>query len=433
MPELIIGESLDKWLERCIPAMIQEGKAQDQALAACTSMHEQFSKFVTAPANTPAADSSGSTIAAPEGAPVININIGSFKLETREIKNVEILHAGRFKGVDYAAAELDQFIENFTNQVAEPVLTIDHDESLTGKVAKEFKVAALGYVSALKRVGDKLYADFKQVPKLIADLIEAGPLKQRSVEFFKTFKTSAGKVLKNVLTGVTFFGSGLPAVSGMSDLMNFFKSETMANGQCDDEIKSESIEVFKVEDTMADQMPPAGAAPAKVEEVTIPKSEYDNLLAIVKEYNDMKKESDPNAVKCKDDQIESFKKETEELKVKLESANKAASEFEAFKAEALKTEAESYVSGQIQGKKLLPKFKDMKVADYIRLKSDNAALELFKSEIEQRADVIPENFLDVSTPQAEEFKSVEDAGPAYEKLITQGKTHAEALAALGII
>ena len=76
----------------------------------------------------------------------------------------------------------------------------------------------------------------------------------------------------------------------------------------------------------------------------------------------------------------------------------------------------------------------MKVADYIRLKADAPALELFKLEIEQREVVIPDNFKDVSVnaSESEQFKTNEDVSPAYDKLIAQGKTHAEALEALGV-
>lgn len=415
MPEMITGESLEAWMQRCVPALISEGKEHAQAVAACSRMHEEFQKITNPEMRE--------TTSVQSGAPVININLGNFKLETKQIKDVEIMRTGRFKGAEYTEKDLDQFIENFNNRIAEPVLTIDHDEKLTDNVAKEFKVAALGYVEKLKRVGDRLYADFRQVPKLIAELIEAGPLKQRSIEFFKVFKTSSGQTLKNVLTGVTFFGTGLPAVAGMSDLMQFFK-DNKGNAQAD---------------TVNDRNDDSVHVKIKFQEPTmkmieIPEEEYQQLLAIKKEFDEMKKTTADGQAKFKDveSELEKFKTENNSLKTELETVKKSAEEFEKFKAESAKKEAEGYIDAQIAAKKLLPKFRDFKVAEYLSFKDDSEKLQTFKDDIESRSDVIPGNYQESTTPAAEQFKNVDEVGPAYDKLIAQGKTHAEALAALGV-
>lgn len=409
MPEIAIGENIDDWMKRCVPASISEGYTYEQAQAMCMRKHEEFQKI-----SNPELRSEGS----PLPAPTININIGQFKLETKEIKDVEILHTGKFKGKEYTEKDLDMFIDNFKSKVSEPVLTIDHDESLTKKVANEFKVVALGYVSDLRRMGNKLIADFKQVPKLIAELIEAGPLKQRSIEFFKTFRDAQGKLYNNVLTGVTFFGNGIPAVAGMSDLMNFFKTK-IPNGEQSDNVgeysdEKESINFKSMEDDM--------------DNVTMTKAEYETLL---------KFKTDAEKIQLKADdleaQLETFKASEADLKAKLEVANKVVDEFSKFKADTLKSEAEGYIDSQINAKKLLPKFREMKVADYIRFKSDEKALEMFKDEIESRENVIPENYKDKgATPSVTVFKTMEEAQPEYDRLITSGKTHDEAMKLLNL-
>ena len=421
MQELLTGETLEAWNQRCVPSLIAEGKGYDEALSQCTLMHQEFQKVTDPELRETTPISAGQET---EIAPVININIGKFKLETKQIKNVEILKAGRYKGTDYTEKDLDMFVENFNNKIAEPTLTLDHDENLTDSVSKEFKVAALGYVESLKRVGDKLYADFKQVPKLIAELIEAGPLKQRSVEFFKAFKTSSGTTLKNVLTGVTFFGSGLPAVAGMSDLMELFKENSNGVNNTVNDRSDESVHV-----KILFQEP-------KMEKIEISKDEYEKLLAIKKEYDAMKKSEPEGKAKFKDieSELEKFKDENSSLKSELETAKKASEEFEKFKADSAKKEAEDYIDSQIASKKLLPKFRDFKVAEYLTFKADAEKLVVFKEDIESRADVIPENYQDGSNGSSvETFKTNEDVGPAYDKLIKQGKTHDEALKALGVM
>jgi hypothetical protein len=418
MQELLTGETLEAWNQRCVPSLIAEGKGYDEALSQCTLMHEEFQK-VTDPELREVSKVGQET----EIAPIININIGKFKLETKQIKNVEILKAGRYKGTDYTEKDLDLFVENFNNKIAEPTLTLDHDEKLTDSVSKEFKVAALGYVESLKRVGDKLYADFKQVPKLIAELIEAGPLKQRSVEFFKAFKTSSGTTLKNVLTGVTFFGSGLPAVAGMSDLMELFKENSNGVNNTVNDRSDESVHV-----KILFQEP-------QMEKIEISKDEYEKLLAIKKEYDAMKKSEPEGKAKFKDieSELEKFKDENSSLKSELETAKKTTEEFEKFKADSAKKEAEDYIDSKIADKKLLPKFRDFKVAEYLTFKADAEKLTVFKEDIESRADVIPENYQDGSNGSSvETFKTNEDASTAFEKLINQGKTPTEAFKILGM-
>lgn len=47
MPNKQIGESKDDFMKRCIPKMISEGKDQDVAVAACSSMYERMDSTQT--------------------------------------------------------------------------------------------------------------------------------------------------------------------------------------------------------------------------------------------------------------------------------------------------------------------------------------------------------------------------------------------------
>lgn len=44
MPSVKKNESKEKYLSRCIPVLIKEGKPQNQAVAICNSMYEQSKK-----------------------------------------------------------------------------------------------------------------------------------------------------------------------------------------------------------------------------------------------------------------------------------------------------------------------------------------------------------------------------------------------------
>jgi hypothetical protein len=186
MPDPNKYNSKDDFIKACIPIVIKEGTAKDnnQAVAICNSMWEKK----------------------------------KMKLETVNVGNVEIFETGMWKGLPYTEDDIDIMVDNFNNKVAEPYIK-------------------------LERQGKKLKAWFKQVPKTIADLISAGALKKKSIEFHRQLPVN-GKLYKNVLQGVTFHGAnGLPEVNTLSDFLNLYKSNLQVMN-----VKNESIVSLKNED-----------------------------------------------------------------------------------------------------------------------------------------------------------------------------------------
>jgi hypothetical protein len=338
MPNPNNFDNKDDFFKVCIPQVIKEGTAKDdkQAVAICNSMWDKK----------------------------------EMKLETVNIGGVEIFETGNWKGNVYKEKDLDEFVNNFNNKVAEPYMTIDHSD----KASKQFKDAlqalSLGFVSKLSRIGKKLVADFKQVPKTIADLIQAGALKKKSIEFYRQFIAN-GNLHKNVLQGVTFHGAnGLPEVNTLSDFLNLYKSnlQVMVND-------NEDIVSLKNSDL-------------KITEV---------------------KMSDNDVVKMKDEQIAEFKNQLNEFKNQLhklqqdneekdkvieekekEIADKEETikEVEKEKEEDLKKEAENYVNLKISEGYLKPTHKDRYVNEYITYKKDDKLFADFKDDIEGRTKII---------------------------------------------
>lgn len=420
MPELITGEKQSDWMTRCVPQLIGEGKTHEQAVAQCMVMYDEFAKITDPVAR-------GATPENPHGPvntsivnqdiqnipPVVNVNIGKFKLETKDIKDVEIMREGMFKGKAYGKKELEQFKTNFDNKILEAYVTIDHDPKMTEETKKALKVASLGWVESLavrfKDGVNRLVANFKQVPKLIAELIESGALKQKSIEFFKLLPRE-GKIYENVLEGVTFFGTGIPAVNGLSDLVQLFKSEKRdAQSGGVDGTEKDSIILFQ-------EVP-------KMDQVTIAKAEYDELLKLKTSAQAVQEKFQESAA-----QVETFKTENATLKTKLETAEKSVAEFEKFKADSVKAEAEGFVDGIIKARKLAPKFRDMKVSEYVQFKADKAKLDLFKEEMESRAEIISGQLTnDKGAGIKTEFKTVEEADAELDRLMKSGKSAAEAM------
>ncbi len=328
------------------------------------------------------------------------------KLETVDIKDVEIMEVGTWKGSKFDERDANEIIKNFEDKVAVPYVTLDHNPGLTKATKDFFKAMSLGFVDKLKFAGNKLIADFKQVPKLIAELIDAGSLKNRSVEWWvKGFKHANGKIFNNVLQGVTYHGAnGLPAISTLADIPKFFKDYDV------DEYKKlieqgnlVSIE-FQNINKEVDKMPT----------IEIEKSEYEELLKNKVSIEKFKLDSD-----SKDKEVEILKTDltskSEEL-VKLQSEKdeltKLKADIDKREEISLKKEADDYVQSIVDGQKLLPKFKEMKSAEYIRLKTDEDGLKLFKEELESRDKVI--NFTEVTKKLKNEDDKKEFKAPEYE-------------------
>lgn len=362
MPEIKENETRKEFLTRCIPIVVSEGKNQDDAIATCVSIWRDNGKI----------GDRGGDRGGKQDRPLRK----DMKLETTNIGDMEVFEAGTFNGVEMTEKDIDEMINNFDNKVSEPYITIDHSDKASGQFKDALKAMSLGFVSKLKRIGSKLMADCVQVPKTLADLIQAGALKKKSIEFYKKYNHANGKGFKNVLQGITFHGAnGSPAVTTLSDFLRLYKND-LQTSNVDDKNKMTSLK-FEKENNM--------------ENVSISTEEYSELITLKK--NNEKTENTLNTLKVENETLQTLKKENEDTITQLK---KIEAEFTVFKkttedkVEAdLKNEAEKYVKEQIDLKKIIPASKDMYEKNYISFKNENdEALKLFKDDIEKRAELL---------------------------------------------
>jgi hypothetical protein len=154
------------------------------------------------------------------------------KLETVDLKDVEILAVGTWHGSNGVATftddDLQAIADNFddiksnTEVNYEPPAKLGH--SGKQRLLQEDGYPAAGWVSSLKKVGDKLVASFKDVPKRIAQLIEAGGYKKVSSEVYPTYEIGDKKYSK-VLKAVAFLGADIPAVKTLEDIVAQYSDE----------------------------------------------------------------------------------------------------------------------------------------------------------------------------------------------------------------
>ena len=153
----------------------------------------------------------------------------------------EIFSVGTWNGDKYSVDDLDEMVRNFdalTEQV-KPPLKLGHDDAGVNMKLKGGQ-PALGWVKALKRVGEKLVATVTGMPEIVAKAIEKGLYKRVSSEIYWNLKLG-DKTYKRVLSAVALLGATIPAVTNLKDL-EVFLSQSMLDAASFDGCKAYSFD-----------------------------------------------------------------------------------------------------------------------------------------------------------------------------------------------
>jgi len=267
-----------------------------------------------------------------------------------DIREVEIFSVGTWKGsrkVTVDSRFLDDMIYSFNMLNAmvpgfEAPLKIGHND----RVGEP----AYGWVDNLRRDGDKIVADFVDVPDAMIDAIKKRHYNTVSVEVYPTVEY-AGDVFRNVLGAVALLGAEWPAVKGLKPL----SASQFAEMAC------EKIELNQKE----------------VDMPTFTQEQHDAILAI--------------AVTTAKSEMQALIDASESrATAEAERADRAEAALNKFMDESLDREIESVIDAAIYDGRILPgnKGEMIAIASVFRDKASSkvkfgdkevTALELFKS------------------------------------------------------
>ena len=161
--------------------------------------------------------------------------MNSSALETVDLNGIEIWSTGEYNGDRYEIADLDDMVSNH-NEIGgkvKPYLKLGHDEGQ--ELIQRDGYPSAGWVTNLKRIGEKLYADFKSIPAKLGKLIEAGAYARLSPEIYWNADFGDGKTRKRVLAAVSLLGANAPANMDLNDFVTQFYKLT--NGELKSYIK----------------------------------------------------------------------------------------------------------------------------------------------------------------------------------------------------
>lgn len=261
----------------------------------------------------------------------------------QDLLGVEIFSTGTFKpssgGTMVVTGEhLDEMVASFGELVPiggfTPVLKLGHTDAQRFMGQKN-GAPNLGIVAKIRRVRDKILADFSNVPDAVIALIRQKRFRNVSVEVVPEMEFE-GSTFKNVLIAVALLGAELPAVKGLAELATTLFTEAEVTP-----IEAPNTETYTWEqDAMysqeqVDALVEAAVAKAVKETLASGTADIERL--------------------------------TGELDFAKTAVKEVRAEFTTYQGKVATAQAESMIDAAIEAGKLLPKQKEAAMAFAVNL------------------------------------------------------------------
>lgn len=164
----------------------------------------------------------------------------TFTLEGREIFAVGVHNGDR-----YTTEDLDDIADNFNrlSSLIKPPLKLGHNGAQEKETLRDGQ-PALGWVENVRRMGEKLVADFVQVPAVVYAAISSGRYKRISPEIVFKLKNH-DQTYNTVLWAVSLLGADVPAVKNLLDIDKSVGALLSADTK--DGLEFASLQVYSLE------------------------------------------------------------------------------------------------------------------------------------------------------------------------------------------
>lgn len=218
------------------------------------------------------------------------------------INGVEIFSTGTWNGDKYTAKDLEEIVKNFeeTKATVKPYLKLGHDSEQ--KFLQKEGIPSAGWIDRLYIQGEKLVADFADIPQKIYELIQKKAYRKVSSEMFWNVKIKE-KSYRRLLSAVALLGAETPAVMNLSDILALYGLSEKENDML--EIKSYEYQ----EGIMAEDVNEKMVSLEK--ELEAQKQKASETEEQIKKF-----QADIDSLKKENDLLASYKKQTEEEKEK---------------------------------------------------------------------------------------------------------------------
>lgn len=229
---------------------------------------------------------------------------------TFDVPDVEVMAVGTWNNDIYKQKDLDLLAKNFPllQTTVKPPLVLGHGDQT---LLQASGLPAAGWVSKLKRVGDKLLADFSNVPRAVAAILKNKGYKRVSVEIYPNYQAPNGARYGLTLARVALLGAAIPAIKTLKDIEalysgNLEHNETKEVVYMADEVKDEII------DEETEELKDKEQKPEKPTETAVPDTDKKTETADKPEVS-----NDPMLMT----ELRQMKVNYDELKSKLDSSS----------------------------------------------------------------------------------------------------------------
>lgn len=246
----------------------------------------------------------------------------------KSIPGVEIFAAGTWNGDTYSIQDLDEMVRAFSELkgTVKPSLKLGHTDRQ--KLIQKDGLPAAGWIGNLYRAGEKLLADFVDIPDKIYQLLKNKAYRKVSSEIYWNIDIN-GKKYPRMLSAVALLGADMPAVTTLNDILamyGFVPQEIKSYAQ---ESEDTTVKTYSYESE--------GSRMTKTELETKLEAELEAQKSQVKTYEQAVADKDA-ALAAKDAEVAELKKFKQEAE---EKAAAAAKEAEEAKQDQFLTELQS--------------------------------------------------------------------------------------------
>ena len=204
-------------------------------------------------------------------------------LKTVDILGVQIAHTGKFNAstgpVTFTTKDFDN-MEAASKELKGKVdfpLKLGHNEGQ--ELVQEDGLPAAGWIENVRRDGENLLADFMRVPQQIADIMNAGGFRKRSLEAFRNVEF-AGKRYPMVLTGTALLGEDLPAVDSLDDIEALYQTAKLEIAAAREQEDTETLTILMAIEAAGEEDPkdPRSIAESLIKELESLMAKADALI-----------------------------------------------------------------------------------------------------------------------------------------------------------
>ena len=312
-----------------------------------------------------------------------------------ELHDIEVFAVGTWNNTKITEKDIDDIV-NGTNEIIDkvkPFVKLGHDDKQ--KLLQNSGLPAGGWITKLKRKGQKILVDIADVPQKLYELISKGAYKRISSEILWDYtEPSTKRKYNKVLSAIAFLGADLPAVTNLEDIAALY-SDANKDAQIilyEDEQNKKKVNDKNIKKGSEWIMPNTDGI--KVQEL-----EGKKFVAL----------EDYEAIELEKAEADKMKKDYEEAQAKLK---KYEEEQKRLKEEARKKDIEKFVADNCSETTMhfLPKQKDIVMTLMESFDNENkweftegsntkelTQAELFKMFIELQPNMAVDKFKELSS------------------------------------